>query len=196
MKNLLFLLAFFLSLSLYGQNRGGLSKSNDAFFYFGLGTSRPNTSNWFSEFYMVLGSSEGGRVSIDLGTNSFPSDMANSTTSDWLRDSVATFSVSYGRTFFIKKYFMFSAEGGPSAVTFETAKFKEDYVLSNNPEKDFLRENFTSKERTTVGLNLKSRFEFKLLPRLGIILNLTTNLNFKNSYYSYGIGLAYGGWDL
>ena len=81
-------------------------------------------------------------------------------------------------------------------MTFETAKFKEDYILFNNPRKDFLRENFTSMERTTVGLNLKSRFEFKLLPRLGIILNFTTNLNLKKSYYSYGIGVAYGGWDL
>ena len=107
-------MTFFLSISVYGQNRGGLSKSNDGFFYFGLGTSGPNTSNWFTEWYMVLGSSEGVRFSLDFGTNNFPSNLAANTTSDWLRDTMTAFSVSYGRTFFIKEYFMFSAEGAIS----------------------------------------------------------------------------------
>lgn len=198
MKNLFLLIIAFLALSL---NLKSQNESYEHFAYFGFGINNSNLSNPTSivdfegfEGYLVFALANKYRVAVDVGGFDIPSDLAKGTNSaNQLRDSVSGVALYLGKTILNSKYLMFSTEGGVSFTTFDFAEFKEEFLDLGGSQDDFSTENIMYKERLTAGLNLKSRLEFKLHQRLGIVFNATGNLNFVKPYFSYGVGIMYGG---
>jgi len=194
MKNILILLICFISISLSGQDLNTDWNSDNLFFYIGAGASQSNLlSKVSAEGYFVVGLPNGARFSVDVGGFNFPTELVDTPIGNEIRDTVTNVSLSIGKTLFNKKYCMFSAEVGPAFTRFSVANYTNDFIRNQKKIDWVLPEHIVYDEKLTLGLKLKSRLEFKLDKHYGIVLNMASNLNLKRSFYSYGIGIMYGG---